>query len=350
MTADIIFERRQQLGVITLSRPSALNAITLDMVRLMHEQLAAWEKDPQIHAVVLQAAPGKAFCAGGDVRWLYDQGLAKSPEQMQFFWHEYRLNHFIHQFSKPYIALMDGITMGGGVGISLHGSHPVASENFLFAMPETGLGLFPDIGASYLLARCPDRIGVWLGLTGNRLNAQDALVAGLVRFTMPAEHFPRIMEGLHQLDLSVNAGQQVDRLLQSLSVTGTAPLASEQENIRRFFAADNMTDLMATLESSEVPWAAATAASLRQKSPTSLCVTLAQIERAKTLDLRDCLRMDYCLVRHFMADHDFYEGVRALLIDKDKNPRWQPDSLEHVSTGRVAAYFECEQPVLDLRS
>ena len=169
MTDDIVFERKQQIGLITLKRPQALNALTLPMIKALQQQLLQWEGDKSIHAVVIQADVGKAFCAGGDVRWLYESGLAKNPEQMQFFWHEYRLNHTIHQFKKPYIALMNGITMGGGVGISLHGSHPVATENFVFAMPETGIGFFPDIGASYLLARCPGQTGIYLGLTGNNL-------------------------------------------------------------------------------------------------------------------------------------------------------------------------------------
>jgi len=344
MTADIVFDKQGHIGLMTLSRPQALNALTLDMVKVLQLQLSQWQDDDSVHAVVLQAAPGKAFCAGGDVRWLYETGKAGDPEQMQFFWHEYRLNHFIHQFKKPYISLMDGITMGGGVGISLHGSHPVASERFMFAMPETGLGLFPDIGASYLLARCPGRIGVYLGLTGNRLNAQDALLAGLVRHTVQSARFPDILNGLQQLDLRDHAHQQVDGLLQSLSWRETAPLAVQVEQINRYFSADSMAGIMKALADSD----ASLHASLLQKSPLSLCVTLAQIERAGSLSMADCVKMDYCLVKHFMQDHDFYEGVRALLIDKDKNPHWKPGRLEEVTPARIATYFECEQPELVL--
>lgn len=348
MTADIVFDRQHHIGLVTLSRPQALNALTLDMVKAMQEQLMQWQEDNSLHAVVVQAAAGKAFCAGGDVRWLYETGLAKNPVQRQFFWHEYRLNHFIHQFDKPYIALMDGITMGGGVGISLHGSCPVASERFAFAMPETGLGLFPDIGASYLLARCPGRIGIYLGLTGNRLNAQDALLAGLVKEVIPAGQFPVIISELQRLDLSHDAARQVDTLLQGLSLRQEAPLADELERINHYFAPDSVTGIMTELARSDEAWAVSTLACLRQKSPLSLEVTFAQIGRAKSMSMADCMKMDYCLVNHFMADHDFYEGVRALLIDKDKNPRWQPDNLNAVSAAMVATYFECDQPGLDL--
>lgn len=335
MTAGILFEQQKHIGVIRLARPQALNAINLPMVKAMQQQLSAWQVDDSIHAVVLEAEPGKAFCAGGDVRWLYETGLARDPEQMQFFWHEYRLNHFIHQFGKPYIALMDGITMGGGVGISLHGSSPVASERFVFAMPETGLGLFPDIGASYLLSRCPGRVGVYLGLTGNRLTAQDARVAGLLRHVIPAERFSRIVPGLQALDLSQQAQQQVDALLTGLSVVEEAALTAELPDINRYFAAHTVADIMASLQQGGSDWAATMAASLRQKSPTSLAVTLAQIERAASLNLAECLQMDYGLVKHFMADKDFYEGVRALLIDKDKNPHWQP-----LKDDTLMTYFE----------
>jgi enoyl-CoA hydratase/carnithine racemase len=346
MTADIVFDKDQRIGVVTLCRPKALNALTLDMVKVFYNQLKQWQDDDDIQAVLVQAEPGKAFCAGGDVRWLYEAGLAKNPLQTQFFWHEYRLNHLIHQYKKPYLALMDGITMGGGVGISLHGSNPVASERFLFSMPETGLGLFPDIGASYLLARCPGRLGVYLGLTGNRLTAQDALLAGLVKHVIASEKFPYILPGLHELDLSQDANQQVDRFLQTLSSQEAAPLAADLERINHYFLPNQLTDIIRELESSDDSWAASTLANLQQKSPISLFVTLEQIERAKSLSMGDCVKMDYCLVNHFMADHDFYEGVRALLIDKDKNPKWQPNTIASVSSAQVAKYFECEQQEL----
>ena len=346
---DVVFETHQHIGVMTLERVQALNAINLPMIKAMQQQLLQWQSDDNVHAVVLKAAPGKAFCAGGDVRWLYDTGLSKDPVQMQFFWHEYRLNHFISQFSKPYIALMDGFTMGGGVGISMHGSHPVASERFVFAMPETGIGLFPDIGASYLLSRCPGHLGLYLALTGNRLGAGDTLAAGLVKHVIDADKFSRIIPELAEMDLSRKAYQQVSGCLANME-TASAPSTSneELEKINFFFQKSSLKDIMRALEQSDDAWALNTLSSLQQKSPLSLEVTFAQITRAKTMSLVECLKMDYCLVGHFMAGSDFYEGIRAALIDKDKMPRWQPAHVNQVTPANVANYFENCQPELGL--
>ena len=349
MTTDILFERRHHLGLITLARPQALNALNLPMILALQQQLLQWQADSAIHAVVLQAEPGKAFCAGGDVRWLYETGLANDPEQLSFFWHEYRLNHFIHQFKKPYIALMDGMTMGGGVGISLHGSHSVASERFIFAMPETGIGLFPDIGASYLLARCPGQLGPYLALTGNRLRAQDAFAAGLVKHVIASENHSKILAKLCQTDLSHDAYQQVSSCLQDLEIPQQATLLTgELEKINHFFARASIKEIVSGLEESDDSWARTTFDILQKKSPLSLEVTFAQIQKAKSMSMLDCLKMDYCLVNHFMAGTDFYEGVRALLVHKDGNPDWQPDTLNKVTAAMVANYFECHQAELSL--
>lgn len=347
MDKDITFSRERHIGLITLQRVQALNALTLPMIMALQEQLLTWQKDDDIHAVVIQAAPGKAFCAGGDVRWLYDTGRAKNPQQMQFFWHEYRLNHFIAHFGKPYISLMDGVTMGGGVGISLHGSHPVASERFMFAMPETGIGLFPDIGAGYLLSRCPGQFGVYLGLTGARLGASDALELGLVKQVIPSESFQGLLTMLIEMDLSNEAHHRIDACLQRF--TGPihlAPIMNLKTDVDACFNHHDVEAIIETLMDAGGEWHRETVTSLRQKSPLSLKVTLAQIQKSKTMSLTDCLKMDYCLVGHFMHDHDFYEGVRALLIDKDKTPHWQPNSLSAVSRSKVADYFEYGQPEL----
>ena len=217
MTEDVFFAREGQLGVITLNRPSALNTLTLAMILKLQKQLELWKKDDEVQAVVLCAAPGNAFCAGGDVRWLYNSGIMNYPEQMNFFWHEYRLNHFIAHLGKPYIAFMDGMTMGGGVGVSMHGSHSVASERFVFAMPETSIGFFPDIGASYLLNRCPGYLGIYLGLTGNRLGAHDAMKVGLVQQVISSEQMPSCLKALTEKDLSVHATLSVDACLQEFA-------------------------------------------------------------------------------------------------------------------------------------
>jgi enoyl-CoA hydratase len=349
MSDDILFTQEKHIGLITLNRAQSLNALTLPMIIALQQQLQQWQEDSSIHAVVIRAAPGKAFCAGGDVRWLYEAGKNHDPKQMQFFWHEYRLNHFIHQFNKPYIALMDGITMGGGVGISLHGSHPVASERFVFAMPETGIGFFPDIGASYLLSRCPGVLGVYLGLTGNRLNPADAYHLGLIKHIIPADRFNDTLHKLIEADLSMNASVEVDKCLQQTAIpVQTTPIAELIATINHCFNATEMEAIINNLTEVDDEWHRETLNTLQQKAPLSLKVTLAQIQKARALDMAECVTMDYCLVGHFMRDNDFYEGVRALLVDKDKSPRWTPDSLAKVTEAKVADYFECGQPELPL--
>lgn len=349
MGEDILFTREQHIGLITLQRVQALNALTLPMIIALQEQLHAWKHDNDIHAVVIQAAPGKAFCAGGDVRWLYDMGRSNNPQQMQFFWHEYRLNHFIHHFDKPYIALLDGVTMGGGVGISLHGSHPVASERFMFAMPETGIGFFPDIGACYLLSHCPGQFGVYLALAGARLGPADAYQLGLVKQMVHSDKFQHVLASLIEADLSIDAHARVDSCLKSYSMlTQPAPIMDLQLAINSCFNHNDVESIMAALVETNDSWQGEVAKTLQQKAPLSLKVTLAQMRKAKSMSMGDCIKMDYCLVGHFMQGHDFYEGVRALLVDKDKSPHWQPNLLSQVSNANVADYFECGQPDLPL--
>ena len=347
MTEDIHFTQEQHIGLVTLARVQALNALTLPMILALQQQLQIWQEDDNIHAVVVKAAPGKAFCAGGDIRSLYDG--RGDPQQMQFFWHEYRLNHFIHHFKKPYIALMDGVTMGGGVGISLHGSNPVASERFIFAMPETGIGFFPDIGASYLLARCPGHLGTYLGLTGNRLGARDAQALGLVKHLISSNKFQSALENLKELDLSTNAHAKVDACLQQFAMPDeAAPILELQSIIDSCFGGNDVESIFKMLAKSDNPWLGEILNTLKHKAPLSLKITLAQIQKAKSMTMADCVKMDYCLVGHFMRDHDFYEGVRALLIDKDKKPQWLPESLALATNAKVADYFECGQPELPL--
>lgn len=339
MTQDIVFTQQGQIGVITLNRPQALNALTLAMIIELQNQLSLWKDEDSIKAVVIRAVPGTAFCAGGDVRWLYQQGAQGVDESMNFFWHEYRLNHFIHHLGKPYIALMDGITMGGGVGISLHGSHRVASERFAFAMPETSIGFFPDIGASHLLTQCPDALGVYLGLTGNRLNSSEAKQAGLVTHVVAAEQMSMIFEALIQLDLSNNVFDQIDKCLGDYVRLDNSERA-HASIINQCFSLDSVESILAALEASDEDWAKEVGTTLKKKSPYSLKLTLAQLNKAQGLSLADCLKMDFDIVRHFMTGHDFYEGVRALLVDKDKNPQWDPACLELVDESKVINYFE----------
>ncbi|MDI1351822.1 MAG: enoyl-CoA hydratase/isomerase family protein [bacterium] len=339
MTEEVLFAQKGQIGIITLNRPNALNALTLPMILSLQHQLNLWKIDNSIKAVILKAAPGGVFCAGGDVRRLFQLGKSNVAKQMQFFWHEYKLNHFIHHFGKPYIALMDGITMGGGVGISLHGSHPVASENFVFAMPETSIGFFPDIGASYLLTQCKGSLGIYLGLTGNRLGPNDSLKAGLVKYLISSQKMEQIIRTLSTMDLSTEAYAQVDSCLKEHS----SSLGNEPSQIKPLidvcFSHPTVELINSSLEQTEGVWAESIYNTLGKKSPLSLKITLAQLQKAQGLSLVECLQMDYNLVNHFMMDHDFYEGVRALLVDKDKAPQWNPSRLELISKQTITNYF-----------
>jgi enoyl-CoA hydratase len=341
MTQDILFTREKHIGVVTLNRPNALNALTLPMLIALRNQLSFWDDDSSIHAIVVKAVEGRAFCAGGDVRFIYQLGSGAYAQIMDFFATEYHLNHFIHTLKKPYIALMDGITMGGGVGISLHGSHPVATERFRFAMPETSIGFFPDIGASYLLSRCLGHFGVYLGLTGCQLDAADAKALNLVNYVIASEQLSAVMHDLIDADLSIDTHQRVSELLQKFAQTTQPKRVSEiKTNVDAHFGATDMEAIMSSLYENKNDWQQQTYHLLAQKAPLSLKVTLEQLQRATSLTLAECLQMDYGLTSHFMRDVDFYEGVRALLIDKDNTPHWKPDTLAHVTMEMMAKYFE----------
>lgn len=341
MSDDLIFMQEGHLGIITLNRPKALNALTLSMIRALQHQLDIWAIDDSIHAVIIKSSSEKAFCAGGDVRWLYEAGKSGNSEQLDFFAEEYRLNSTIHHYTKPYIALMDGLTMGGGVGISLHGSHSVASPSFMFAMPETSIGFFPDVGASFLLKRCPGFIGKYLGLTGNRLNAEESKATGLINYILQAHQFSQIVDELKRIDLSVNAFESITACLTCYSIpTNVDCIKSLQVNVDASFYHDNLEDIFISLEHERTAWHREVLDCLRLKSPLSLYVTLAQLQKASHFDFDQCIQMDYQLAQHFIQDHDFYEGVRALLIDKDKSPQWRPADLHRVSQCLVERYFE----------
>lgn len=336
MTVDC--EVKGQIGFITLNRPQALHALNLAMIETISLYLERWQQDPDVCAVVIQATPGKAFCAGGDIRWIYEQ-RDRLDEQLAFFKAEYRLNQLIHDYPKPYIALMDGITMGGGVGIALHGSHPIASEHFVFAMPETAIGFFPDIGASYLLSRCLGQLGIYLGLTGERLTAGNACGVGLVTAFVMAKDHCTLVNALQACDLSSNTFQQVDACVAEFAQPIEAPLLAKQADMDACFGLEDIEHILANLYRMTDAWYHDVRDKLITKSPMSLKVTLQQLRQAASLDLRACLKMDEILVQHFLQDKDFYEGVRALVIDKDHCPNWQPADLTDISQEAVNRYF-----------
>lgn len=342
MSDEVIFSRENQLGLIRLNRPQALNALNLSMIEAIDKQLRLWAEDAAIGAVVIDSVEGRAFCAGGDVRWIYEAGIEKDPRQLKFFEKEYKLNEYISRYPKPYIALMDGLTMGGGVGISLHGAYKVASPVFKFAMPETGIGFFPDIGASYILThQCSIAMANFIGLSGRTLDAESAFHTKLISHVAASEDFAKIISTLAAADLSYNAHERIQSCLHDMAIDLPEHNRGEKQAlIEDCFNQPSVEAIIKSLAQSDSEIAQGLLADLNQKSPFSLKVTFEQLHRAKDLTLRDCLRMDYVLVQHFMKGHDFYEGIRALLVDKDKNPRWQPESLDAVQEKAVHSYFQ----------
>jgi len=331
---EVLFERRDRLGVITLNRPKALNALTLGMIREIDPRLRAWAQDPQVQAVVIRGAGHKAFCAGGDVRAVCEAGMRGTDRlTYDFFFEEYRLNRLIHRFGKPYIALIDGIAMGGGLGLSVHGRYRVVSEKTAVAMPEGAIGLFPDIGGSWFLDRCPGKVGVYLGLTGARLKGADILYAGIATHFVPSSDMPALFDAL----LHTPPEAALQRFAQD-PAPGHATLASHRAAIDRAFGEPSVEAIVAAL-AKEGEWGRHQAAELAKKSPTSLKATLHLVQRHHGQEIEDCLVGEFRLVQRFMAVHDFYEGIRAVLIDKDHAPRWKPATLAEVADADIAAMF-----------
>ena len=345
-TPDLTFEHQGAIAIVTLDRPKALNALTLEMIRALDPQLALWTGDDEVKAVVIRGAGGRAFCAGGDVRAIEEDGRALKEGRgdgtltRDFFREEYVLNRRIHTLSKPWIALLDGITMGGGVGLSVPGSHRIVTDKTLFAMPETGIGLFPDVGGSWYLPRCPGEVGTFLALTGTRLQGADALYAGLATHYVPSERVDELVSALSGADWSGDAHAVVEAILASVTQDpGTPPLTAHRDAIDRCFRFDSVEEIFAALEVEGTVWAADTLKKLRRMSPTSLKVTLRQMRTGRTLSFDDAMTMEYRMSQAFIQGEDFYEGVRALLVDKDKSPRWRPDSLDAVSSDQVEKFF-----------
>jgi enoyl-CoA hydratase len=328
-----------RIGLITLNRPKALNALDQQMCLAVDAALKAWAQDDAIAAVVIRGTGGRAFCSGGDVRLAREDGIAwKKGESdgrivREFFRDEYRMDRRIATFPKPYIALIDGITMGGGVGISVHGRYRLATATTLLAMPETQIGLFPDVGASYVLSRLPGGVGIWLALTGARLNAADCKLLGLATHVVDRER-------LDDLVAALSSGADIDdAVARHAADPGQPTVPADRATIDRCFMHDRVEDIMAALDADGGAFAAEAAATLRAMSPTSLKLTCKLIRKARTLDLDDCFRMDYRLSQSVLAGRDFYEGVRAQLVDKDKQPKWYPATLDAVDDTAIDSLF-----------
>ncbi|MXP42007.1 enoyl-CoA hydratase/isomerase family protein [Altererythrobacter soli] len=336
MTQELHLHSHGGVGHVSLARPRALHALTHGMCEAMSEALLAWREDSAIEAVIVDHAEGRGFCAGGDVALVRRSALEDGGAAGRAFFHaEYRLNHLLFTYPKPIVAFMDGVTMGGGVGISQPAKFRVATENTLFAMPEGAIGLFPDVGAGWYLPRLPGRVGQFLALTGARLDGAECLWAGLATHYLPSE---RLAEAKARI---VDAPGEIDRILQDLSATPPdARLAGNAEKIDRLFASDRLEDIVAALEADPSDWAAKELKAVTAKCPATAKVALRQFaEGARMTDFADEMRSEYRLASRMMLRPDFAEGVRAVLIDKDNAPRWDPPTPEGVSEEALDAIF-----------
>ncbi len=337
-TQDILFELKGHAGVVTLNKPETLNAVTDEMLTALNAQLDVWENDEAVNHVVIKAVEGRAFSAGGDIRHLYDTGTAGNYD-FDFFAREYVLNARIRKFPKPYIALVDGIAMGGGVGVSFHGSHRIAGDKIGFAMPEVGIGFFPDVGASYFLSRLPHQMGLYLGLTGNRIKSADCVTLGLANHYVPSDQFAELEVAL------CNESDANAAIACFAQAPDTAPYLTYAPFVERAFAAPSLAEVLSELhdmqrEGGEIgEWSAKTLATLKAKSPTSLAIAFRQIRAGASLDIDECMRMEYRILKRVLPEQEFYEGIRAAIIDKDNAPVWSPTSLADVDPSTIDAHF-----------
>ena len=325
--AEVLTRIDGAVGRITLNRPKAIHALNRAMCETMTEALLAWREDPAVASVLIDHAGERGFCAGGDIRMIAESGAGDASEAKAFFLAEYRLNHLMFEYPKPITAVVDGIVMGGGVGISEPADIRIATERTTYAMPETGIGLFPDVGGGWFLPRLPGQTGVWLALTGARLKAADTVALGIHTHFVAFDATTALKEEL--LAAPADPKAVADRLSGD---AGPSPLAPHREAIDRLFAHDTVEAIFAALEADGSDWALAQLAILRTKSPQSLKVSLRQIRTGATLtSFADNMAMEYALGGRVVRTQDFQEGVRAVIVDKDNTPKWSPNTLEGVS-------------------
>lgn len=342
--ADVLLQKLGCTGVITMNRPKALNALSLPMIRLIYPQLKTWEQDPETALVIIKGTGGKAFCAGGDILAISDAGQSGDRLAQDFFREEYILNYAIGTFSKPYVALIDGITMGGGVGLSVHGHFRVATERTLFAMPETAVGLFPDVGGGYFLPRLEGKLGLYLALTGFRLKGRDVHEAGVATHFVDSEKLPNLEKDL--ISLKAPSKETVSDLLNTYhkkSESGKEKpfvLAEHLDKINRLFDSTSVERIVHNLKQDGSSFALQQIETLKKMSPTSMKITFRQLKEGATMSLKDTFTMEYRLSQACMRGHDFFEGVRAVLIDKDQSPKWDPATLEEVTDEYVNSCFK----------
>jgi enoyl-CoA hydratase/carnithine racemase len=342
----VLTEVRGRVGCITLNRPKALNALSLEMVRSLAAALIQWREDTHVLAVVVRGVnkdgPFGSFCAGGDIRFFHQAALANDPSLGDFFTEEYALNHLIHTYPKPYIALMDGIVMGGGMGISQGASLRLVTERSKLAMPETGIGLFPDVGGGYFLSRCPGSMGEYLALTGRVINGTEALATDLADAQMESARLTGLWDSLGKTPYE--NGEAVERWCKTYTQKTTEKHGLPLAEIDRIFSLASVGAIFEALQATDSDWARETLATLRTRSPLMLHVVLEQVRRARSLGLSDNLRMERDMVHHCFnlrpgAASETVEGIRALAVDKDHQPRWNPARVEDVTADMVAAFF-----------
>lgn len=342
---------RNHIGFMTLDRAKALNALSLDMIRALTALLREWQANEDVFAVVIRSSSQRAFCAGGDIRFFHEVGTAGpaggSALLEDFFTEEYALNHLIHHYSKPYIALMDGIVMGGGMGISQGSAQSqlrIVTDKTAMAMPEVHIGLFPDVGGGYFLSRLPGKLGVWLGLTGQTIAAADALYAGLADLFLPSAALPELLTMLETEPMA--SGKQITERISRFAAPyrseadpENSMLARQRAEIDRHFAHDSIAAIMTSLAGDNSDFADKSLSAMHRGSPLLLCVTLEQLRRGATLSVADCLRMERVMIRRSFEGTEVLEGIRARVIEKDNAPRWMPANVAEVSAEQVSAYF-----------
>ena len=338
---EILFRRVGCVGHVKFNRPEILNALNFDMVVKMQEVLNDWAVDSKIAVIIVQGAGERAFCAGGDIRRLAESSRNEGLDYCRnFFSSEFRLNRSVFRYPKPYISILDGITMGGGVGLSVHGEYRIATERMLFAMPETGIGYFPDVGGSYFLPRCPGSIGMYLGLSGARLKVGDSLAAGIATHYVPSSGIEELIKEFERIDPGADASIEIQEILsEAAGMVESETLVGHRSLIDQCFSGDSLEEILGSLDACDGEWSTVTASIIRKKSPTSLKITFHQLKEGASMEFEECMVMELRLALRFMEGHDFYEGVRAVVIEKDNQPKWQPNNVSQVKNEIVQRYF-----------
>ena len=351
MTEHVLTSIEGPVGIITLDRPAALNSLSLDMVRAMTQALMRWRDDSAVKAVLVKGSSERAYCAGGDIRFFHQKGSASHTGGAalveDFFNEEYALNHLVHWYPKPYVALMDGVVMGGGMGIAQAGPTArlrVVTERTKMAMPEVGIGLFPDVGGSWFLSRAPGEVGTYLAVTGEMIGAADAIYADLADVFVPGAELPALQAAIASAADIQAAARAFAQPFAAQANPASSRLAQSREAIERHFAHDSVPAIMDSLAADSGEFASKALATMQKRSPLMMSVTLEQVRRGRKLGIADCLRMERTLVRRCFEHGEVLEGVRALAIDKDHAPKWNPPSLAAVTRDMVAHFFDSAWP------